>query len=228
MGKFVFPMDFIVMDKEEDTQVPLLLGRPFLAIGAALINVKKGELTLRVGDKAVHFNLHKSLKQSECESTNCKTIETIVPISPELIFCCNFHNSINENEMNFQYLEDLDCEFLTSSFDLKETILILNKNSTKKSSNNEEKAKEIETSSKGLTLKELPRHLKYAFLGPEKAKPVVILVALIELEEQKLQEILRKYKETIAWSVEDLKGISPSIFLHKILLEENAKTSIEH
>ena len=31
MGKFVFPVDFVVMDMEEDTQVPLLLGRPFLA-----------------------------------------------------------------------------------------------------------------------------------------------------------------------------------------------------
>ena len=57
VGKFIFPTDFVVMDMEEDTQVPLLLGRPFLATGAALIDVKKGELTLRVGDEAVHFNL---------------------------------------------------------------------------------------------------------------------------------------------------------------------------
>ena len=70
--------------------------------------------------------------------------------------------------MNFQYLEDLDCEFLTSSLDLKETILSLNHNSTEKSSNNEKKEKEIETSTKGLTLKELPNQLKYAFLEPEK------------------------------------------------------------
>ena len=40
--------------------------------------------------------------------------------------------------------------------------------------------------------------------------------------------ILREYKEAIAWSIEDLKGISPSICMHKILLEDNAKTSIEH
>ena len=31
VGKFIFPMDFIVIDIEEDKQVPLLLGRPFLA-----------------------------------------------------------------------------------------------------------------------------------------------------------------------------------------------------
>ena len=77
-------------------------------------------------------------------------------------------------------------------------------------------------------MKELPSHLKYEFLEPEKRKPVIILAALTEAEKQKLLVILRKYKEAIAWSIEDLKGISPSICMHKILLEDNAKTSIEH
>ena len=85
-----------------------------------------------------------------------------------------------------------------------------------------------ETSAKGLTLKELPSHLKYEFLEPEKRKPVIISAALTEAEEQKLLIILRKYKEAIAWSIEDLMGISPSICMHKILLGDNAKTSIEH
>ena len=192
-----------------------------------MIDVKKGELTLRVGE-VVHFNLNKILKQSECESTDCKIVETIVPISSKLMFGCNFQYSINEIEMNFQYLDDLEFRFLNSSFDLKETILSLNENNTKKSSSNREKAKETETSSKGLTLKELPIHLKYAFLELEKAKPVIISIALTDLEEQKLLEILRKYKEAIACLIEDLKGISLSICLHKILLEDNVKTSIEH
>ena len=65
-------------------------------------------------------------------------------------------------------------------------------------------------------------------MQPEKGKPVIIAIGLIELEEQKLLEILRKYKEAIAWSIEYLKGISPSICMYKILLEENAKTFIEH
>ena len=77
-------------------------------------------------------------------------------------------------------------------------------------------------------MKELPSHLKYEFLEPEKRKPVIISAALTEAEEQKLLVILRKYKEAIAWSIEDLKGINPSICMHKILLEDNAKTSIEH
>ena len=45
VGKFVFPVDFIILDIEEDSQVPLLLGRLFLAIGAALIDMQKGVLS---------------------------------------------------------------------------------------------------------------------------------------------------------------------------------------
>ena len=41
-------------------------------------------------------------------------------------------------------------------------------------------------------------------------------------------KILRKYQEVIAWSIEDLKGVNPSIFMHKILMKEIAKTSIKH
>ena len=77
-------------------------------------------------------------------------------------------------------------------------------------------------------MKKLPSNLKYEFLEPEKRKPVIISTALTEAEEQKLLVILIKYKEAIAWSIEDLKGISLSICMHKILLDDNAKTSIEH
>ena len=81
VGKFVFPVDFVVINMEEDKQVPLLLGRPFLATGAALIDLKKRELTLRVGDEAVHFNLNHSLKQLELSSADCEIVETKIPVS---------------------------------------------------------------------------------------------------------------------------------------------------
>ena len=57
---------------------------------------------------------------------------------------------------------------------------------------------------------------------------MIISTDFTKHKEQKLLEILKKYKEEIAWSVEDLKGIIPSICKHKILLEEKTKTSIEH
>ena len=84
VGKFIFLVDFVVIDIEEDKQVPLLLGRPFLAIGAVLIDVKKGELTFKVGDEVVHFNLNQSLNHPEFDSTDYKIVETKDPICSEL------------------------------------------------------------------------------------------------------------------------------------------------
>ena len=92
VGKFVFPVDFVVINIEEDKQVPLLLGRTFLAIGAPLIDVKKRELTLRVGDEAVHFNLNDILKQPELRSTDCEFVETKISVSYELTTDYNFQN----------------------------------------------------------------------------------------------------------------------------------------
>ena len=109
-----------------------------------MIDVKKGELTLRVGDEAVHFNLNQSLKQHEFDNADCKTIETIVPISSELKYDCKIQSSMNENEKNFQYIEDFDVEFLNSSFEFKETILRPNEGSAEKSSGCEGKEQELE------------------------------------------------------------------------------------
>ena len=81
---------------------------------------------------------------------------------------------------------------------------------------NEEKEFHQETSEEGLVLKELPSHLKYAYLELPRNKPVIISAKLSDAEEQRLLEILRKHKESIAWSIEDLKGISPSICKHYI------------
>ena len=90
VGKFIFPVDFIVINIEEDKQVPLLLGRPFLATGEALIDVKKGEPNLKVADEAVHFNLNNSLKQPELRSADCEFVKTKIPVSFELTTDCNF------------------------------------------------------------------------------------------------------------------------------------------
>ena len=96
VGKFIFPVDFVIMKKEEDTQVPIFLGRPFLATGATLIDVQKDELTLRVGDEAVHFNLNKSLEQPDVDVEICMVVENSSPIHVELDYDCNLHHSINE------------------------------------------------------------------------------------------------------------------------------------
>ncbi|XP_022041266.1 uncharacterized protein LOC110943843 [Helianthus annuus] len=49
VGDFIFPVDFVILDMEEDTEVPLILGRPFLATAHAMVDMSDGKLTLRVG-----------------------------------------------------------------------------------------------------------------------------------------------------------------------------------
>ena len=62
VDKFIFPADFVVLDMEEYQEVPLILGRPFLATGRALIAVQKGELTLRVNKEEVMFNIYQAMR----------------------------------------------------------------------------------------------------------------------------------------------------------------------
>ena len=181
-----------------------------------------------MGDEAVHFHLNQSLKQFDDDNADCNSVEQIVPISTELIYDCKIQNSMNENETNFQYIEAHNVEYLNSNFEFK-TTLSIKEICTEKSNSKEEDEQGVEKSFEGLILKKLPKHLKYAFLGAERAQPVIIGTDLTKEKELKLLKILIKYKEAIALSVEDLiQIINPSICMHKILLEENAKTSIEH
>ena len=129
VGKFIFPVHFVIRKMDEETQVPVLLGRPFLATGAALINVQKGELTLRVGNEVVHFNLNRSLEHPGVDAESCMALENNSLRSVELNSDCILQHSINEIEMNFQYLESLDCEILPSNLFNKETVSSINENS---------------------------------------------------------------------------------------------------
>nr|GEW44737.1 DNA-directed DNA polymerase [Tanacetum cinerariifolium] len=64
VGKFHFLTDFVVVDFETDPRVPLILGRSLLRTGHALINVYGEEISLRVNDKAVTFNLNQTTRYS--------------------------------------------------------------------------------------------------------------------------------------------------------------------
>ncbi|GJU47029.1 reverse transcriptase domain-containing protein [Tanacetum coccineum] len=64
VGVFHFPADFVVVDFEPDPRVPLILGRCFLKTSRALIDVHKGELTLRIGSEAITYNLDQTSRYS--------------------------------------------------------------------------------------------------------------------------------------------------------------------
>ncbi|CAN6718954.1 unnamed protein product [Malus baccata var. baccata] len=78
-----------------------------------------------------------------------------------------------------------------------------------------------------LELKRLPSHLKYVFLGEDQTLPVIISSSLAAQEEDKLIRVLKEHKSAIGWTLADIKGISPTTCMHRILLEEGAKPSRE-
>ena len=73
----------------------------------------------------------------------------------------------------------------------------------------------------------LPSHLRYAYLGDASTLPVIILASLTTAEEDKLFRVLRDHKDALGWSLADLKGICPSMCMHRILLEDSHKPSME-
>ena len=78
-----------------------------------------------------------------------------------------------------------------------------------------------------LEQKPLPSHLRYAYLGESSTLLVIISASLTVVEEDKLLRVLRDHKDAIRWSLADLKGIHPSMYMHRILLEDGHKPSVE-
>ena len=85
-----------------------------------------GELTLRVGNEAVHFNLNRSLEHPDVDAESCMGVENNSLLSVESNSDCILQHSINEIEMNFQYLESIDCEMLPLNLYNKETVSSIN------------------------------------------------------------------------------------------------------
>ena len=146
VGKFIFAVDFIILDMEEDSQVPLLLGMPFLETRAALIDMQKGVLTLRVGEEATNFNLPQSLKNLDTDREDYKLVDDVYLNNSDCYYDCNAQLAINENEMNFQYLECVNADFPDISLYSTEKVLSLKQNGMDNGENNEEKEIHQETS----------------------------------------------------------------------------------
>ncbi|GJT22587.1 reverse transcriptase domain-containing protein [Tanacetum coccineum] len=82
VGKFVFLVDFVILEMEEDNKVPLILGRPFLHTVDAIIKVKK-ELNLGVGDDRITFLIDKAMQHSYSNDDTCFRIDVIDEVTEE-------------------------------------------------------------------------------------------------------------------------------------------------
>ena len=221
VDKFIFPADFIVLDMEEDKEIPIILGRPFLATGRAMIDVQRGELKLRVQEEEVKFNVFEAVRHP-AESDTCFMADIVEAIvSSQSGLTDPLETSLVENES--ENLSDEAEEYVKwmDSF---------GHNRRKYFESPGEGAKppvpSIEQPPK-MEQKPLPSHLKYAYLGEESTLPVIISSSLTAMEEETLLRVLRDYKQALGWSLADLKGIRPSMCMHRILLEDGHKPSVE-
>ena len=77
-------------------------------------------------------------------------------------------------------------------------------------------------------MKPLPQHLKYVYLGENETLPVIIANNLTLIQEEKLLRVLKEFKKAIGWTLANIPGISPSICMHRILLENDVKPVREY
>ncbi|PIN02788.1 DNA-directed DNA polymerase [Handroanthus impetiginosus] len=176
VDKFIFPADFVALDMEADSEILIILRRPFLAIGRTLIDVQKDLLERTLLDLI--------------DEENEEDLEVVKTLDASKIFKSRGVESL---------------ERTTPSKVLKPSI------------------EEPPT----LELKPLPSHLHYAYLGEFDTLPVIISFSLSDLQVEKLLRVLRDHKYAIGWIIANIKGISPSFCMHKILLEDDQKPSLE-
>jgi hypothetical protein len=79
-----------------------------------------------------------------------------------------------------------------------------------------------------VVLKPSPNGLKYEFLGPVKTYPVIVSDELCPEENEKLLNLLKKHRKVIGYSINDLKGLSPAFCTHRIPMEDQCKTVVDH
>uniref|UniRef100_A0A2N9I5J1 RNA-directed DNA polymerase n=1 Tax=Fagus sylvatica TaxID=28930 RepID=A0A2N9I5J1_FAGSY len=234
IDKFYFPVDFIVLDTHPVSnvgiQIPIILGRPFLATSNALINCRNGVMKLSFGNMTLEVNIFNICKQPGDDDGfhEVNLIETLVQDQFNLTCLSDPLESCLVNSLDFDDDEDSEvahiCSVLNSS-----QVLEVNAWRPKFEELPPRNIMPVPSSVEApkLELKPLPVELKYAFLGQEETFPVVISSKLNDEQESKLLKILRMHKGAIGWTIADIKGISPLICTHRIYLEDNVKPSRE-
>ncbi|CAM8947580.1 unnamed protein product [Rhodiola kirilowii] len=213
VGKFFIPVDFYVLEMDVEQEMPVILGRPFLNTVEAVIRCGEGSIELKIGDEKLKFFLKNAMK-TPISSFECNLLD----VSCESLELTSFENEVmdlDDSSMHFSSLLDMkDEEMYDLSWAEEEKLL----DACQGDGNQVPKGKEFEGE-----LKPLPSNLRYEFLGPNSTHPVIVGATLNENETSKLLHVLKNNKKALGYSIDDLKGISPSLCMHRITVDENAK-----
>ncbi|XP_048227272.1 uncharacterized protein LOC125369297 [Ricinus communis] len=172
IDKFIFPIDFVVVDMKGKSSVPLILGRPFLATSRAVIYVCDGKLQLR--EILLDDPLQIALQAEDEELSNEDVLEQLA---------CLLATESDRYADHFVDIDRLGVQKLRPSF--KEP--------------------------PALELKELPKHLTYAYLDEAEKLPVIIAADLTPMERKMTLASLRKYPQAFAYKIADILESTPVI-----------------
>ena len=184
VDKFIFPADFIVLDMEEDKEIPIILGRPFIATGRAMIDVQKRELKLRVQDDEVRFSVFNEVRHPT-ESDACfmiEAVEAIVPTQSGLTDPLEANLVQNAKEELSEEAEEY-VKWMDSFHPNRRKYYEPLGEKTQTSVASIERPPQLEKNP-------LPSHLRYAYLGESSTLPVIISASLTAMEEEKLLRVL--------------------------------------
>ncbi|KAK4708624.1 hypothetical protein R3W88_029549 [Solanum pinnatisectum] len=197
VDRFIFPADFVVFDCEIDAEVPLILGRLFLATERDLVDVESGDLKFWVNEEEVTFNVCRSMKQPS-DIHVVSTIDVINDVLASVSEMMYMGEPLavvisNYDEIEVQGYDEvvvvLSGLVVYSRNPLKLDIDLKNQVSPPAKPSMEEPPK--------LELKVLPTHLRYAFLGENYTLPVIIAVDLLEWPVKLLFKVLKRYIKAI-------------------------------
>lgn len=203
----------------------MILGHPFLDTDRALIDVKERQLILKVqDDKSLSICHQASLpilySCFQVDAIVYKVVVSLHGFSKDLLETCIAQFLITEE----RYFE---VEHMVIIWGTHHLILTKRYNILK-------------------ILRRVPHHHCHLFnkyqiwnenlsisfelclFGRFIYTPVIITNSLSELEEEKLLQVLRKHKEAICWTIVDIWETSPSLCMHKIILENNFKLLVDH
>ncbi|XP_074298817.1 uncharacterized protein LOC141629765 [Silene latifolia] len=218
IGKFFIPVDFIVLEMAEDTQILIILGRPFLHTAGAIIDVKQGRLTLEVGDDRVTFNLASTLAKPMIEDT-CYAIDLVDESMFDYWTRSLLGDPLEALIALDDFAEDEQVDYETMKVALKGREFTIEKGETVNAIMETSYAVEV----KKPELKPLPSHLKYVFLDDHEQYLVIVSSKLDDSQLADFLGVLRKNKKAMVYSLDDLTGISPDFGMHRINLEEGHK-----
>ncbi|GJX36443.1 reverse transcriptase domain-containing protein [Tanacetum coccineum] len=214
VGKFTFPADFVILEMEEDSKVPLILGRPFLHTADAVVRVKQKQLNLGVGTERMIFNIDSVMKHSYSNDDTCFSIDVIDEILEE-----DFDALLDEGSKILHSIEGTLLEDeIFAEFD-EFIAMTTDENSDSESDTEDPPFKKItintdykiktslEEPPTDLELKPLPDNLEYVFLEEPSFLPVIISSQLSKEKKNKLISVFKKHKQAFAWKTTDILGI---------------------